>query len=149
MQIDDSRHCFYTVKRINSIWRIWRKTWWWLGKKWEICRVRQSGVCRDWRGRAAGGQVEIGQAQENYFVGTSLCLLWLWNPRHTSPPELAARPEDQFTNFSRLSVIKCPWILKRRITRNNHQELDLKCCKAKLAKTEVQSDTRQEKTENP
>lgn len=36
--------------------------------------MRQSGTYRGWRGRAAGGQVEIGQMQEKYFLGASLCV---------------------------------------------------------------------------
>lgn len=43
-------------------------------EKWENCGVRKSGTFRGWRGRAAGRQVEIGQMQENYFVGASLCV---------------------------------------------------------------------------
>ena len=106
---------------------------------------------RGWRDRAAGGQVETGQMQENYFVGTSLCgfsgCAVLTMHLHQSLPErlelrisLSISQDSQLTN----ALGYCKGRSPVTVTKNW-----ISYCKAVLARTEVQTETLHEKTENP
>lgn len=112
----------------------------WSETEWNVKRLEKQGSWEAGWNRADAGK---------WFCWHKY-IRRLCSPHNVSSPELAGRigTEDPFTSFSRLSVNKCPWVLQRQITCDSHQELDLKYCKAILARTEMQMESLHEMMEN-